>query len=692
VLPESPDPFPSLRTTCDPPTNLPAPETALIGRDAELSAVVAALRQGQARLVTLTGPGGSGKTRLVLQAARHLLAEFPGGAFFVDLVPVSDARRVLAAAAEALGLYEAAGRTLEDALFDWLRGRPALLVLDNLEHLEGAGAPIASLLAACPSLKILATSRAPLRLRAERELHVPPLAGVAAVDLFLERARAVAPELEITGRARDAVAGICARLDGLPLAIELAAARIRVLPPEALLKRVDRRLALLTRGAADLPDRQRTLEATIAWSYDLLGADEQRLFAVLGAVPGRWTLEAVDAAWGHGETTDVLDGLESLVEKNLVLPPAPDDVVPRYGMLETLREFALARLEQSGAADRVRRRLAEYHAALADAAFVETVADGLDRWSARLDAELDGIRATMAHSAGEPRLLIAGGLQDYMEARGALSEGRRWVREALADTPAVPSRARALALIAACFLGRSQSEADEPAAAELQQMIDQIDDALVRVCALDSLGWVAFVRGDRLRSEAFMRRGLEASRGDSGVTAQLAMNNLADILMADRRYGEARPLLEDALALSAAIGRSGVQPSITLNLAGVALAEGRVDDARRWYENAVTLVPEDNVSTTIYVVEGLAWCQAAQGRAEVAARLLGAAETHAEAAGFVFDGFEADMHTQAVARVRAALGEDRVRSLWEEGRELSLKDACGYALGTPTAPALAAAL
>ncbi|MBV9279632.1 MAG: adenylate/guanylate cyclase domain-containing protein, partial [Chloroflexi bacterium] len=368
VAPDLGSDFPPLKVLDRRPHNLPVQPTPLIGRQREVRAVCDLLRQDGVRLVTLTGPGGTGKTRLALQVAAELLDELPDGAYVVSLASIADPDLVLPAVAATLGLAEA-GEGLVDTLTASLRDMRLLLVLDNVEHLMPAAPAVGEILAACPDLKVLATSREALRLAAEREFPVPPLAvpepkrlpslealsQYDAVALFIQRARGVKPDFTVTNETAPAVAEICHRLDGLPLAIELAATRIRLFPPPALLGRLDRRLKILTGGARDLPARQQTLRGAIDWSYSLLDAGEQALFARLAVFAGGCTVEAAEAVCAaDGPETDILEGVSSLVEKSLL--KAGEDVSgghaePRFAMLETIREYAAERLERSGQAD-----------------------------------------------------------------------------------------------------------------------------------------------------------------------------------------------------------------------------------------------------------------------------------------------------------------------------------------------------
>ena len=351
-----------------PRSNLPEPISTFVGRDVELSDVLGLLRSG--RLVTLTGPGGSGKTRLALAAAERLTSEFPGGAWFVPLAAVEDASLVPSAVATAMSIEEEAGRPIADTLRSALQGRQMLLVLDNFEQVVAAVGFVADLLATSRGLCALITSREILRVAGEQEYRVPPLAGLDAVSLFVDRARAVRPGFTVTDENAAAVAAICERLDHLPLAIELAAARSRLFAPQALLARLERSLDVLTGGARDLPERQRTLRATIAWSHDLLDAMDQALFRRLAVFAGGWTIESAEAVCDPtGELGQpVVDGLLSLVEKSLAVEAPTEHGEPRFHLLRTVREFALERLTQVGEDETLERRLAEHLVAMAELA------------------------------------------------------------------------------------------------------------------------------------------------------------------------------------------------------------------------------------------------------------------------------------------------------------------------------------
>ncbi|HEV3474350.1 MAG TPA: adenylate/guanylate cyclase domain-containing protein, partial [Actinomycetota bacterium] len=435
-----PSDFPPPKTLDARPNNLPTRLTRFIGRGPEIMAVEDLLEN--TRLLTLTGPGGTGKTRLSLQVASEMLPRFEDGAFFVDLSPITDPSLVATSIADAVGAKEEPGRSVGDTLQDHLRDKELLLVLDNFEQVTAATDVVQLLLNCAPRLKLLVTSRIVLHLSGEQEYPVPPLAlpdpahlpglealsQFEAVALFIDRARAVKPDFAVTNENAPAVAEICARLDGLPLAIELAAVRVKLLSPQSMLARLGQRLPLLTGGARDLPERQRTLRGAIEWSHDLLDDAKRSLFARLAVFQGGCTLEAAEAVCGTD--LDVLDGLASLVDESLLRRSETTDGELRFGMLETIREFAAERLAESGQQEKLRRRHAEWVMAFAEEAEPEIVGENQALWLDRTEREHDNIRAALRwandHGEGEIALRTGASLWRFWQQRGHLREGRQW--------------------------------------------------------------------------------------------------------------------------------------------------------------------------------------------------------------------------------------------------------------------------
>ncbi len=562
------------------PHNLPDQLTPLIGREQEVAAVCTLLRRPEVRCVTLTGPGGVGKTRLGLAVATDLLDDFPDdGVCFVPLAPVSDPDLVIATIAQTLGVQEAGERPLLHLLQAYLQRKCLLLLLDNFEQVLAAAPGLADLLVSCPQLKILVTSRAVLHIHGEHEFSVTPLAlpdltnlpeseglsQYAAVALFLECARAARPDFEVTSANSRAIAEICVRLDGLPLAIELAAARIKLLPPQALLMRLAHRLQVLTSGARDAPVRQQTLRNTLAWSYDLLDASEQRLFRRLSVFARGCTLEAVEGLYMTLDEmpTDVLDGMASLIDKSLLRQVEEEGEESRLLMLATIREFALEALEVSGEMEGTRRAHAAYYLALVEQAEFELGGPQQAAWLERLEREHDNLRAALAWSleqAGdegmqqrrEIALRLAGALYMFWWTRGHWSEGRNFLERALMASAGAPAPVRAKALLSATTLTFIQSHYERTAglASEGLALYRELGDQRGIALALYQLGNVAWVRSDTAKARSLLEEALALFKQvDDKEYAGYSLFSLGLLANSQGEYTRACTLYEDGLAL-----------------------------------------------------------------------------------------------------------------------------------------------
>jgi predicted ATPase/class 3 adenylate cyclase len=696
--------FPAPRTLDARPNNLPVQLTSFVGREEEI-AEVRRLLDGT-RLLTLSGPGGSGKTRLALQVAAELLADFRDGAFFVDLSSVTDPAVVPSVVARAVGVPQVTGRPALEAVEQHLRDKQLLLVADNFEQVAEAAPMLEELLAAAPALKVMVTSRVVLSLRGEQEYLVPSLdmpdpghlpdvhalGRFEAVRLFCERALAVQPGFRLTEENAPAVAEIIARLDGLPLAIELAATRTKVLTPQAMLPRLQQRLSILTAGARTLPERQRTLRDAIAWSYDLLDAAERRLFARLSVFAGGWTLESAEVVCDPADLgLDVLDGLTSLVDKSLVRRTGPADAQPRFAMLETIREFGREQLRAGGDFDGVLRRHGDRFLDLAVEAEPHLTAADQGEWLDRCDSEHANIRAALrwAIEAGEVDRAqeAAGALWRFWQQRGHLAEGRRWLDEVLAMPSGqgpTPARAKALTGAGGIAWWQEDMAAAQVFYEEALAIERELGDPAGIAEALYNQGFILGARDDFDAAVRRFEESLELFRraGDeTGMARAEWMIVIRDLLAGDLDGTVARA--EEAVATWRRVGDRFHLADGLVWLAVLYARAGRRADARRAILQALDLVREiDSPMGVVSVVLGLAYVARWEERHEDAMRLVGAAESLRERAGGgapinFLAGFMGDPEAEA----RAHLSQEAAERAIEEGRTMSVDAALALAVG-----------
>ena len=741
-LPGLPNDFPALQSAGATPGNLPVPPTPIIGRRRELDEVTALLASDGTRCVTLTGPGGMGKTRLGLEVGHALSDNFPDGVFFIDLAPISDPGLVPTTIAHTLGLREGGGRPPFDSLKQYLAEKALLLILDNLEQIIAAAPFVAQLLAVAPKVKMLATSRIPLQIRGEREyplstLPLPPataalapdeLLAYEAVRLFVQQAQAARPAFQLTPENATAVTGICRRLDGLPLALEIAAARIRILPPAALLSRLDQSMKLLVGGAADLPERQQTVRGAIDWSYNLLAPEERQAFARLSVFVGGFTFETAEAVCNWDGALDILSGIESLVRNSLIRQVEWPDDEPRFDMLQTIRDYAQEKLAESGELPAAGYAHARYFSVFSFQAMRNIQSGRAMEWLARTEADHDNYRAAMTWALETPGAAgLAAQIGVYLAwfwfRHSHFHEGRNWtervVRATADQEPNVVAPALAAAAVMANWNGDLSVAADyieratqlaETAAGEFEragchffygvillnqgqpqpayshlslaaELLDHPESRWLQTTSLVHQSNAALGLGLPDQALKMLDAAYPVIKG-MGDQYQISwtLQNYGEVARVQGNYAKARDYYRQAEAFAREAEAPSEDARLTHTYAYLALHEGDLDEAETLFHKSLAMFRVMVMKRGMCeCLAGLAAVGAARGQFDWATPLLAAAETQLTTSGAAWWPADQVEVERTRARLRDSLGETDFTRLWEQGQAMDLKSAITWA-------------
>ena len=706
-----------------PPNNLLLRHFSLVGRDSEIEAICNKLRNDFVRLLTLTGVGGAGKTTLGIAAGRCLLANFSDGVFFVDLAGVKQTDLVPSAVAQPFGMKEGGGKPIAHVLKDQLHNKQMLLILDNFEQLLSASSFLAELLAAAPGIKALVTSRSRLQLTFEHEFVVPPLAAPTlitnyspaalmcydAVKLFVDRARATLNSFALTSENAQPVAEICARLDGLPLAIELAAARIKVLSPHEILSRLDRRLKLLTGGPRDLPERQQTMRRAMDWSFDLLDNNEKCLFQRLAVFAGGFTFESAEEVAGgrvlaspkkeepnlsaENEVFDVLNTLTRLVDQSLLIAEGQQHGDTRFRMLGIVREYALERLEASGELETMRQKQAAHFLVLAEAAEPKLHSAQPGFWLSRLEDEHDNIREALRWLIDndlETAARMAAAIRYFWDYTGYFTEGLGILKRILSRIDQVPTKFRCKLFSMAGNMAKFQGDhetARQMYKTGLSEAISLCNQSHVSLLCR-GLGGLAVEQGDHATARVFIDEALTAAQESNDLFGiARSVNMLGDLARSEGDNSTARELLKGALDICRQSGGKYATVIILNNLASAEFGDGDYEAARAHFTEGLTMMLESDGKTKgdrialSYLLDGFAALAVQSGDAMVAAKLASASERLRYTMNFKIESAERQFREAYFAMIYEKLSDDQFAAAYEQGGRLDLDQSIALALG-----------